>query len=138
MHRQRGSVLMYSLIAIAILALIAGLVAWADRNIATTAGVNKGKAETQAAWDAAVEDQRAREMKASLEAAAELRDERKKKRTIIEERTVYVNQIVDRPVYRNVCFDDDGVRCANAALLGGTQLGGCKPDGGMPATQPAR
>jgi len=29
-----------------------------------------------------------------------------------------VDRIVDRPVYRNACFDDDGLRNANAALAG--------------------
>lgn len=140
MNHQRGFVMtgwMYLAAVIVILTLIAGLIAWADRNIATTAGVNKGKAEVQALWDGAVEDQRAREMKASLEAAKELQDARRARKPIIEERIVYVNQIVDRPIYRNLCLDDDGVRCANSALVGGKAAAGCKPDGRVSGNKPA-
>lgn len=126
------------ILVLAILGTLAGIIAWADRNIATTAGVKKGAAAKQVEWDAAVEDARERETRASLEAAKLLADERRKRKTIIEERTVHVEKIIDRPVYRNVCFDVDGLRCANAALLGSASAAGCKPDGGVPGTQPTR
>lgn len=44
-------------------------------------------------------------------------------RTIIKENV----KIVDRPVYRNICIDDDGMRNANAAKNGGT----VKPSDGV-------
>jgi hypothetical protein len=50
-----------------------------------------------------------------------------------KERIVYVEQekkvrvFVDRPVYRNVCIDDDGVRLINDAIAG-------RADSGEPAT----
>ena len=47
--------------------------------------------------------------------------------------TQKVAQIVVRPVYRNACFDDDGLRAANAALTG-TPYDPGKPDAKMPAT----
>ena len=34
------------------------------------------------------------------------------------ERTKIVDRIVDRPVYRNACFDDDGLQQLNAAIAG--------------------
>lgn len=43
-----------------------------------------------------------------------------RRRTQSEETTRTVEKIVERPVYRNVCLDDDGLRAANAALGGST------------------
>ena len=37
-------------------------------------------------------------------------------KTVIQKVNVDVEKIIDRPVYTNVCFDDDGLRDANAAL----------------------
>lgn len=48
--------------------------------------------------------------------------------------TQTVDKIVDRPVYRNVCLDDDGLRLVNAAL-GGVPAAPADPgnaDSGMP------
>ena len=44
-----------------------------------------------------------------------------------------VAQIVVRPVYSNACFDDDGLRAANAALTN-TPYDPSKPDTKMPTT----
>lgn len=38
--------------------------------------------------------------------------------------TKTVDKIVERPVYRNVCLDDDGLRAANDALSGKTTAAG--------------
>lgn len=51
-------------------------------------------------------------------------------RTIVQS----VDKVVDRPVYRNVCLDDDGLRLVNAALGGAPAA---PPDPGKPnATMP--
>ena len=50
--------------------------------------------------------------------------------TIVRER----EKIVDRPIYRNVCLDPDGLRDANRALNGGASSG---PDRGVPAPHSA-
>lgn len=50
-------------------------------------------------------------------------------------RTIHdqVERIVDRPVFRNVCLDDDGLRLANAALSGiATTAPTSEPNTGMP------
>jgi hypothetical protein len=54
----------------------------------------------------------------ALEASAELEAARGK--TAIKYKTIVkeVEKIVERPVYSGVCFDDDGLRLANAALAG--------------------
>lgn len=46
-------------------------------------------------------------------------------------REVVVTKIVDRPVYRNTCFDADGLREANAALTGAS-ADPAKPDKSVP------
>jgi len=77
-----------------------------------------------------------REQELSAFAAKALADERAKRKVVIRERTSYVDKLVDRPVYRNVCLDTDGLSCVNAAIAGkdGT---GCKPDKPMPTTKPS-
>jgi hypothetical protein len=113
----------YAVLALAIMAMIA-------------TGVAKVKAwgasEVKAEWDAAVAAQKEVELLRSRTAAKELAEERAKKKTVVRWRTEHVERIIDRPVYRNLCFDADGLCLANAALLG-KNAAGCKPDGGMPA-----
>ena len=136
--KQRGfGLLAYALLVLAVLGAIGGILWWADQNIETSAGKRAGEAAKQAEWDAANEEQRALELKASQDAAAALAAERRKRKVIIQERTVYVDKIVDRPIYRNVCFDAAGLRCANSALLGEPLAVGCKPDGAVPGADGA-
>jgi hypothetical protein len=51
-------------------------------------------------------------------AARELEGENADANIIYREITVEVDRIVDRPVYRDRCLDDDGLRAANRALAG--------------------
>lgn len=95
-----------------------------------------GKDAVRIEWKDAEAAQAKREKASSDKAAKDLADERAKAKVIIQKRTVYVDKIVDRPVYRNQCFDADGLRCLNAAI-NGTDATGCKPDGGMPPAKPA-
>lgn len=51
--------------------------------------------------------------------------------------TKEVEKVVEHPVYRSVCFDDDGLRAANAALArSGTTAG--QPDKPVPIALPPR
>ena len=43
----------------------------------------------------------------------------------------FVDRIVEKPVYRNVCLDVDGLRAANEALTRKAPTGG-QPDGAVP------
>jgi hypothetical protein len=63
-------------------------------------------------------------------AAAEkaLREKKDVIRTVYKRIEVKVAEIIDRPVYHNVCIDDDGMRLINDAILGRSPL-----DGEMPA-----
>ncbi len=121
------TLLLYGLLALGIIGSLGGI----GYNI-HHAGYEEGKQEC---LEAAVA-QAKREQEASAKAAKDLADERAKTKVVIQKRTVYVDKIVDRPVYRNQCFDADGLRCLNAAI-NGTDAAGCKPDGTMPAPKPA-
>lgn len=48
----------------------------------------------------------------------ELEDERRKNKVVYRTITKEVEKIIDRPIYSNQCFDDDGVRLYNDALKG--------------------
>lgn len=63
----------------------------------------------------------------AADASEGLEKKRVETKTVYVTLTKYVDRIIDRPVYHNLCFDDDGMRIANAALAG-------KLDGGMPVT----
>jgi len=95
-----------------------------------------GGDEVRQEWQESEAAARKREAEASAKAAKDLEEERAKVKVVIQKRTVYVDKIVDRPVYRNQCFDTDGLRCLNAAI-NGTDASGCKPDGTMPPAKPS-
>lgn len=48
--------------------------------------------------------------KRTYDASTQLEASREKTRTVFKRIEVEVDRIVERPVYRNVCFDDDGMR----------------------------
>ena len=94
-----------------------------------------GGDEVRQEWQAAEAAARKKEAEASAKAAKDLADERAKQKVVIQKRNVYVDKIVDRPIYRNVCLDADGVRCLNAAI-NGQDATGCKPDSAVPPAKP--
>lgn len=131
---QRGIIApiwLYLIAGIAVLAMIGGIIFWADRNIATTAGVKKGEAAKQLEWDRAVAKQRAAEEKRIGEASERKEQADVKAKVVYRTITQTVDRYIDRPIYRNVCLDPDGLRDANNALLG-TLATADKPDGSLP------
>ena len=69
-------------------------------------------------------------------ASALLEDQHEKTKIIYRTITRTVDKLVERPVYRAVCLDDDGVREANAALTG-TPATATQPDDALPGAHPA-
>ena len=116
----------YGLMALAIIGALGGIVYKIDSG---------GYARAEAKCAAAAEAQRKREADLSAFAAKALADERAKRKTVIQTRTVYVDKEVEKPVYRNICFADTGVSCLNAAI-DGKDAAGCKPDAALPSTKP--
>lgn len=127
MRRQRGSLLLYGLIALAILAALAGI----GRSI-YNAGFDAAKLECEEA----AREQREIEVAQAAEAGTKLENGNAKAKIVYRTITRDVDKIVERPVYRNICLDSDGLRNANAALIGALTPAG-KPDDGMPGPNPS-
>ena len=119
--------LAYGLIALAIIAGLGGLYGTIHHS-----GVQEGRAEIQKMWDDANAKARARELKQGEQAATGLEADREKAKVIYRTITQQVDRIVERPVYRNVCLDADGLRLARCAIRG-ESADSCKPDGAVPA-----
>lgn len=116
------TLIVYGLLAIGVLGSIGALY-----GVVRHGGVVEGRAEVRSDWDAAIAKRRAWETKKNADATNGLKDDRAKARTIIQERTVYVDKIVDRPVYSNQCLDAAGMQCVNATIRG-ESAARCKPD----------
>ena len=121
------NLLLYGVVALAILGTLAGI-GYKVRQ----SGYDACKVE----WAQASAEQAKREQEASAKASKALEEKRVETKVVIQKRTVYVDKLVDRPVYRNVCLDADGLRCLNAAI-DGKDATGCKPDSAVPAPKPA-
>lgn len=121
------TLIVYALIALAVMGMVG-------------TGVYKvkqwGGNEVRAEWETDKAAARKREAELSAFAAKALADERKKRKVVIEERTVYVDRNIEKLVDSGSCFKPDGVQCLNAAI-NGTDASGCKPDGAVPAPKPA-
>ena len=124
--------LLYGFLALAILGAIGSMIWWADENIETSAGVRKGESTKQAEWDAANAKARAEEAAKGDAAAKGLEVRNAKARVVYRTIREQVDRIVEKPVYRNVCLDADGVCLGNAAISG-TDPSTCKLDKPVPA-----
>lgn len=90
-----------------------------------------GRVEVRAEWLEASEKRRQRE-RANITAATKgLQDDRAARKTKVKTIITQVEKIIEKPIYRNVCLDPDGLRCVNAAL-GGARGDGCNTGGAMP------
>ena len=122
MRRQRGSILLYAVAAIAILGILSGI-AYKIRE--------SGKDAIRLEWAEANRLQREKEAKQIAEAAKALEAANAKRKIVYRTITKQVDKVVERPVYRNICLDDSGLRCLDAAIRG--EVGaGCEPDKPMP------
>lgn len=128
MKRERGTILLYGLLALAILAAL-GMI---GRSI-----YNAGAESVRLEWAEANTKQRDAEAKQGNQAAEKKEQGDAKAKVVYRTITQTVDKIVDRPVYRNVCLDDDGLRSANAALVGAITPA-AQPDKPVPKPDPAR
>ena len=103
-----------------------------------------GRADGNANGDAKIaamveESRKAREAEATaaFKKAEKLEVESAKAKIVYRTITKTVDRIVDRPVYLNQCFDDDGVRAVTDAI-NGTLAPPAKPDSTLSTTDPAR
>ncbi len=124
--------IVYIVAGLALLAALSGAVYGIHHS-----GYKEGKSEIQADWDKANEKQRKAEADQSQTASTQVEVKSEKAKVIYRTITQSVDKIIDRPVYRNVCLDDDGLRNANAALSGQIAATG-EPDKPLPASKPAQ
>lgn len=128
--KQRGyTLIIYLVLALAILGSLAGLYALVDANWSTSAGVAEGKTLKQAEWDKKAREQRQGEEKQAAAAATTLETDNAKARTVYRTITQTVDRYIDRPVYKNICLDADGLASANAALTGALIESGSRSEG---------
>lgn len=132
MHKQRGIAMgwLYMIVLLLVIAAVSGLYYTIDKR-----GYTRGKLEIQTAWDAANEEERKKEAEQAAAASTQVEVKSEKAKIVYKTITQSVDKIIDRPVYRNVCLDADGLSNANAALVGQIPNTG-KPDGALPAVKP--
>ena len=107
--RQRGSILLYAILALAILAALSGI-AYKIRE--------SGKDAIRVEWAEANRLQREAEAKQAATASTKLETGNAKAQVVYRTITKEVDKIVTRDVYRNVCLDDDGLRVVRDAIRG--------------------
>lgn len=113
----------YLVAALAVIGALAGLYYTIDSH-----GYDRGSAAVQLKWDEANRKQREAEAKQAGTAATKLETANIEAKVVYKTLTRTVDKIVERPIYRNACFDDDGLRSANAALSGALAPAGGSAD----------
>lgn len=102
---------------LAVIATIIGLVFWWDASVKKT--YQKGRDDMALEISNRLKEEaikKAQEQRVQSEQYQDQKAEREEKERI---RYVRVQKIVERPVYRNVCIDSDGVSVINAAIADG-------------------
>lgn len=131
MKRQRGFGWGEVIIALAVIGIITAVVVGIYHK-----GYAAGEAKIKLEWEEAKTAQREEEIQRSMSAALGLSADRAKARTIIQERTVYVDRNIEKLVDSGVCFTPAGVSCINGSIEG-KGAAGCEPDGAVPGVKPA-
>ena len=103
------SLLMYGLLALAVIGALGGIYG---------AGYRSGSNSVMNEWQTASREQRDREAKAGQKAAEKKESGDQKAKVIYRKITQEVERVVEKPVYRNVCLDPDGLRIARDAIRG--------------------
>lgn len=120
------SLLMYGLLALAVLGALGGIYG---------AGYRSGSNSVMNEWQTASREQRDREAKAGQKAAEKKEAGDAKAKVVYRKITQEVERVVEKPVYRNVCLDDSGLSVARAAIRGEIPD---KPVVDQPLRSPAR
>ena len=122
-----STIIIYAVIALSFIGALGGIYA---------KGYYSGKATVTAEWQAANEKARAEEAAKGAKAATTLEVKRAATKIVYRTVTKEVDKIVERPVYRDVCLDRDGLFLARCAILG-QSADSCKPDKPVPPATPA-
>lgn len=103
----------YGVIALAVMGALGGGYYYVHHD-----GYVEGKAEVQTLWNEANEAQRRDEAEKAGKAVKGKETGDAKAKVVYRTITKQVDKYIDRTVYRNLCFDADGLRDANLALSG--------------------
>lgn len=99
-------------------------------------GHHAGAESVQVKWDKAIADQREREQQQAAFATTKLEAGNVQAKVVYRTITQTVDKVVEKPVYRSMCLDDDGLRVANQALAG-SLAAPRQPDKPMPRSPAA-
>ena len=105
---------------IIVAALIAGFMGGVKYHVGVVAARNLAQRQSE-------EKIRARQVDRIDQAATGLEADKAQIRTQFRTITKEVDRVVEKPVYRNVCFDDDGLRLIRAAIDPTTPAGQLAP-----------
>lgn len=114
------SLLMYGLLALAVLGALGGIYG---------AGYRSGSNSVMNEWQTASREQRDREAKAGQKAAEKKEAGDAKAKVVYRKITQEVERVVEKPVYRNVCLDSDGIAVARQAISGALTEGKSRNEG---------
>jgi len=104
-----SGLLMYGLVALALLGALGGIY---------YKGYTSGADSVRLEWQEASQAQREAEQKQAQKAAEKKETGDQKARVVYRKITQEVERVVEKPVYRHVCLDDDGLRHARDAIRG--------------------
>lgn len=120
------SLLLYGFLALAVLGALGGIY---------EAGSHSGAQDVRAEWTRQANNVRKAEQAKYQKAAEKKEQGDAQAKVVFRTITRTVDRIVEKPSYRNVCLDDDGLSVARAAIRGEIPDPG-KPD--KPVSAPAR
>lgn len=101
-------------------------------------GHKLGAESVQVKWDKAIAEQAAKDQAKTNVAVDKLENGNAKAKVVYRTITQNVDRVVEKPVYRSVCLDADGLLVANQALVGSLATP-VQPDKPMPRPDaPAR
>jgi hypothetical protein len=125
-------IVVYAIVATALIGAAWGAVAW-HASVHYQRGYDKAAQECK---DAAAALRAIEAEEAALASSGREKD-REQTRVVFKRIEIEIEKVVDRPVYRDRCFDDDGLRYANAALAGALTPTG-EPHGAVPGADATR
>lgn len=102
---------------IAVVAVVAAVLVWWNADVKKA--YEKGRVDMVAELSGRLKDAAIEKAKTDREQSAKYQAARAEREQKERTRYVEVQKIVTRPVYRNVCLDDDGVQVVNAAIADG-------------------
>lgn len=112
--------ILYGVAALAVIGALVGAYLYVDHHWETSAGITRGLETMKKNWDYAVAAQKEKESKQIVVAVKQLEIRQAKAKIVYKTITKEVEKVIerDREVYKHVCFEEEGLKLANAAIVG--------------------